>query len=332
MKYLLSAVLIWGVSTSCKLFAESYGQAKSVVKPANTVKAKNGSVPTEINYQGWLGDTTDTMGVTDILGMIFRLYTSSTGGSPIWNESHIAIPVDKGIFNVYLGETNPLPTNIFTGDPLWLEIQVMTDTLSPRKKLVSVGYAIRSENANNAVYADTTNYIAGANVDGEVAQANHADTADYVAGGVSGGMKLNIQSDATEYTTSNLDWTEVKTFNFTPPTDSTVITKLTILCDMKRSGDGITGGSLGMIVNAPNMGDYVFWQTYCRWEQDSIPRYMYGTHFTTYVSPRLPCPCCFTAESSYSIKLYLKAQDDGMGGTGIPHIRNTTLVIEYLER
>ena len=173
-KYLLSAILIWGVSTSCKL------EAKSIVKPVRaTSKAKNGGVPTEINYQGWLGDTTDTTEITDVLGMIFRLYTSSTGGSPIWNESHIAIPVDKGIFNVLLGSVNPIPSNIFTGDPLWLETQVMTDTLSPRKKLVSVGYAIKSEEADHSIHSDTAGYALAADVN--IDSVAYADTAGYAS-------------------------------------------------------------------------------------------------------------------------------------------------------
>lgn len=170
-KYLLSTILIWGVSISCKLFAESYGQAKSVVKsrilPKTTLKAKNGGVPNEINYQGWLGDAIDTTGITDVPGMIFRLYTAPTGGTSVWSETHVAVTVDKGIFNVLLGSVNPIPSNIFTGDPLWLETQVTTDTLSPRKKLVSVGYAIKSEEAEHSIHSDTAGYASSSAPDSD---------------------------------------------------------------------------------------------------------------------------------------------------------------------
>ncbi len=170
----------------------------SKVKSVDMKQSKG--IPHEINYQGWIGDATDTTGITDVPGMIFRLYTASTGGTPVWSETHVAVSVDKGIFNVLLGSVTPLPTDKFTGDHLWLETQVTTDTLSPRKKLVSVGYAIKSEEADHAIhsdtadyalaanvnidsvaYADTAGYVDGANVDGEVAQANNADTAGYAS-------------------------------------------------------------------------------------------------------------------------------------------------------
>ncbi len=331
MKYLLSAILIWGVSVTGNLQAKVVTTPKT--SPEITFKAKNGGVPNEINYQGWLGNATDTIGITDVLGMIFRLYTSSTGGSPIWNEAHIAIPVNKGIFNVYLGETNPLPANIFTGDPLWLEIQVMTDTLSPRKKLVSVGYAIKSENADNATYADTANYITGANVDGKVAQANHADTADYVLTADAGAVKFNVQTDPTEYTTSNTDWTEVMTFSFLPPSDSTVITELTILCDMKGvyTNPMYIGMSIGIVINALTMGDYTFplYQYPYGWVESTVPKHpLWSTSDSTYISPRIHCPCYFTGESSYSIRLYLKANHSSVTA----YLRNTTLAVKYIER
>jgi hypothetical protein len=146
MKHLGIAVLMFVASVSL----HSAQVVKANVIPDNPLKQ---GVPSEINYQGWLGSATDTTAITDVLSMIFRLYTTSTGGTPIWNETHIAIPVAKGIFNVILGSETPLPANIFTGDPLWLETQVMNDTLSPRKKLVSVGYAIKAEKADTAAYA-----------------------------------------------------------------------------------------------------------------------------------------------------------------------------------
>ncbi|MBI4723013.1 MAG: hypothetical protein HY769_08495 [Candidatus Stahlbacteria bacterium] len=133
----------------------------------------------ELNYQGYLASATDTVGITGTPNIIFRLYTTPTGGISIWGESHIAVPVNKGIFNVILGSMSPIPSTIFTGDPLWLETQVVSDTLTPRKKLVSVGYAIKAEMADIATTADTANYVAGANVVGEVSFANRADTASY---------------------------------------------------------------------------------------------------------------------------------------------------------
>jgi len=115
-------------------------------------------VPHEINYQGWLGTVDDTTGVTGTFTMQFRLYTQETGGTAVWEETHSNVNVSNGIFNVILGSVNPIPAEIFTGDALWLEVQVGDEVLAPRKKLVSVGYAIQAENAEHARYADTAGF------------------------------------------------------------------------------------------------------------------------------------------------------------------------------
>lgn len=120
----------------------------------------------EITYQSWLGAASDTTGITDVVDILFRLYDAETGGDLLWSESQAGGVVDRGIFNVILGSVTSIPANIFTGDPLWLETQVETDTLSPRKKLVSVGYAIKAEKADTADYALSANmnYVDSAGV------------------------------------------------------------------------------------------------------------------------------------------------------------------------
>jgi hypothetical protein len=234
-KCLLAGTLLW--ITGVSLHAKS-PVSRVEISPRTTVAKAEKGTPHEINYQGWLGDKGDTAGVTGDLDMTFRLYDARTAGSVLWNETQNAVTVDKGIFNVLLGSGTPIPSSIFTGGPLWLETQVESDTLSPRKKLVSVGYAMKSENADNAIYADTAgyaltadigvvdsanvatnawkwntslwgteypkaniadsaNYVAGANVDGEVAQANKADTAAYAlaTGGVADTANYAKDSD-----------------------------------------------------------------------------------------------------------------------------------------
>ncbi len=167
MRYLLTLGLIClfiGNSQASNLNTENGNASgiqkitsRSSVQPQTTatrelVKA----TPLEMNYQGWLGDATDTAGVTGNIGMIFRLYNTSTAGTELWSETQISVLVVKGIFNVLLGSVTPIPANIFTGTPLWLETQVAGDTLSPRKKIVSVGYAMRAVYADTAAYATAT--------------------------------------------------------------------------------------------------------------------------------------------------------------------------------
>ncbi len=170
------------------------------------------SVPHQINYQGWLGRATDTTGVTGTFDMTFTLYDAETGGTVLWTETHTNVKVTRGVFNVILGSVNPLPADIFTSGSLWLEIKIGDETLLPRKKLVSVGYAIR------AIIADTANYVTGANVMGEVLQANRADTATYadtakyaVVTNInyvdSAGVAHNaIYADTANYAKTDKDW------------------------------------------------------------------------------------------------------------------------------
>jgi hypothetical protein len=320
-------------------------QAKHVLIETKNIKSlsvKSG-VPYEIDYQGWLGAANDTLGITDTLGMAFRLYTASTGGSAVWNEAHIAISVSKGVFNVLLGTDNPIPSSIFSGNPLWLEVQVMTDTLKPRKKLISVGYAIRAENADSAIYADTAGYVLNADeLDGQHASAfaltghthahvdsanyaKKADTANYV---LSGGeaIKFDIQSNLTEYTQSgDSGWKKVMTFNYTPSNDSAIITEISLLCETKTTSGG--GMVIGCVVNASGMGNYTYSSQSFGWVQDSVPKG--SSSFTigaTYKKVRSHYPCFFTGESSYTIKFYIET-----GSMCDTYIKNSTLVIKYLE-
>ncbi len=109
------------------------------------------SVPLEINYQGYLIEN-DSIPVCDTLNMEFKLYTSSSGGSHMWSETHNNVIIDNGIFNVILGSNTSLSPSYFTGNALWLETKIGSIILSPRKKIVTVSYAVRS------LYSDTANY------------------------------------------------------------------------------------------------------------------------------------------------------------------------------
>ena len=122
--------------------------------------AKN--VPQQINYQGYLVNSSDSSAITDSLQMTFAIYANSVGGSPLWSETHPQVVVGNGLFNVLLGSVNPLPDTIFTGQDLWLETTVAGETFSPRKKLVSVPYAFKDDcwtSSGNDCYFDKSGYV-----------------------------------------------------------------------------------------------------------------------------------------------------------------------------
>jgi len=101
-------------------------------------------VPQLINYQGKLtkfnGAPLDTT-----ISMVFSIYADSAGTILKWAETQGAVVVEKGIFNVLLGNVNPIPDTVFSGNIRYLGVKVGGDPeITPRKPMVSVPYAYRS--------------------------------------------------------------------------------------------------------------------------------------------------------------------------------------------
>ncbi len=125
------------------------------------------SVPGQLNYQGQLVNSADSSAVTATLEMTFRLFDSETKGAELWSETHPAVEVTGGLFQVLLGSVTFFPAGLFDGDPMWLQTEVGAEVLSPRKPLSSVAYSQMAGEAGHAATAD---------------QASHADTADVCPG------------------------------------------------------------------------------------------------------------------------------------------------------
>ena len=100
------------------------------------------AVPIQVNQQGRLLDA-DGEGLTGSHQLIFQLYDEQTGGDIQWGES-ITVQFNNGYYSTMLGtdeETNPLDNSIFANYPLYLELKVNGEALSPRHQLTSVPYA-----------------------------------------------------------------------------------------------------------------------------------------------------------------------------------------------
>lgn len=112
-------------------------------------------VPHMINYQGKL--TTAEGGCVDTaVQMTFSIYLDSIGIDPLWTESQPSVRVKEGVFNVLLGSVDSIPESVFTGDIRYLGVKVEDDLeMTPRKAIVSVGYAYRASEADTAQYART---------------------------------------------------------------------------------------------------------------------------------------------------------------------------------
>jgi hypothetical protein len=111
------------------------------------------SVPDQLNYQGFLANAADSAAITATPEMTFRLFDSQTKGAELWSETHPAVEVQGGLFQVLLGSVIPFPDGLFEGFDLWLQTEVGPDVLTPRKPLVSVAYSRKAANADEAATA-----------------------------------------------------------------------------------------------------------------------------------------------------------------------------------
>jgi hypothetical protein len=103
-------------------------------------------IPHMMSYQGVLLDAGQQAVPDGDYALSFAIYSVETGGSPLWTEYHPAVPVRRGIFNVALGESNPIDFHIET--QLWLGISVAAEAELPRMWLAASPYALRAEDAN----------------------------------------------------------------------------------------------------------------------------------------------------------------------------------------
>jgi hypothetical protein len=108
-----------------------------------------GSVPGSLNYQGRL--ERDNAPVTGPVHLYFRVFNSPTANNTsggecgqafqpcLWQSPEVEVQATQGIFSA--GITPPF-TVLAGGQTLYLEVQVESDTLSPREPLNSVAYAM----------------------------------------------------------------------------------------------------------------------------------------------------------------------------------------------
>ena len=103
------------------------------------------ATPGVISYQGTLTDSAGQP-ITDDVDMTFRLYDAPTDGSALWEEAHTAanaVPVQDGLFHVYLGSLTPISSTVWANSPLYVGVQVGSDAeMSPREALGAVPVAM----------------------------------------------------------------------------------------------------------------------------------------------------------------------------------------------
>jgi hypothetical protein len=144
-KHFMTTLAVIAIVLSVASIAMQVRQNASAARLATT------SVPQLINYQGRLTDAAGNP-LTGSYNMTFCLYDVATGGAPLWTESQ-TVSVTYGVFNALLGSINAIPTTVFNNQSLYLGVRVGSDSeMTPRRRVVSAGYAYKAE---EAVDADT---------------------------------------------------------------------------------------------------------------------------------------------------------------------------------
>ncbi len=121
-------------------------KALLILTAALQAHAAYGAVPHHINYQGYLTNN-EGEPYNGVRNFVFGIYSSLTGGTPVWTEMHNDVPVTGGLFNVILGSNSPLDLNF--SQTFYLGIAVQGEILSPRQQLTSVGQAYNAGDVYN---------------------------------------------------------------------------------------------------------------------------------------------------------------------------------------
>jgi len=128
--------------------------------------ASYAAVPQVIPYQGQLNDSTGVP-INGTTNIIFSLYSTATGGTAIWTETHTGVNISKGLFKVDMGSVSGFPVGTFS-TPVWLGVTVGGDgEMSPRTPLNSAPFAL---------HADDADTVGGASVSQLDQSAHVADT------------------------------------------------------------------------------------------------------------------------------------------------------------
>lgn len=150
-------------------------------------------VPRMINYQGIIVDHNTGEPLPGEHTVLFRIYDSASGGTMLWSEEQQVTADEMGVFSAIVGSESEI--DLAFDSPCWLEVEVDTEILSPRRQMVSVPYAFRSAEADDADSlggVHSGDYI----VEGEAAAITSDMIADGPGSGLDADMFDGLDSDA----------------------------------------------------------------------------------------------------------------------------------------
>lgn len=158
---LIVALLVFGITFASVILARS-----AVQTPAGA--------PGTMTHQGYLVESGEPISGT--VNLEFGLYSTSSGGSPLWEETHNTVQISGGYYTVLLGNTSPLDASLFSDPTRYLQVSVDTGSGFvdlPRQAITSVPFAFQAAVADQATEADQAAFADSATT------ASSADTAPW---------------------------------------------------------------------------------------------------------------------------------------------------------
>ncbi len=121
-----------------------------------------------INFQGYLTNQEGAVHEDGVYTLVFSLYETPTGGTPLWTERHETVSVIKGLVNVLLGSMTSFDVpgegmpRVDFSSPNFLGITIDSDNnpvtsdpeMLPRQQIVPAIHAYEADYAKEAKVAD----------------------------------------------------------------------------------------------------------------------------------------------------------------------------------
>jgi hypothetical protein len=161
-------------------------------------------IPHKISYQGKLTDSANGEPEGGNHSMVFRIYDDPDAGSILWFESQTVSADSAGVFSAILGSITPV--DITFDGPVWLEVEVGGEILSPRREIVSVPFALLAEEADSSYHADRAedaHTVDGFNADAFADTSHEHDDRYYTQDFLNAPGTVNAGANP-------VDWTKLK--------------------------------------------------------------------------------------------------------------------------
>lgn len=165
------------------------------------------TLPTKMNFQGRIANSTGAILANGTYNMRFRIWTAASGGTQQWSEDRLVsasqgVTVTNGQFSVQLGSITPLNASVFASNSLYFEVELPTPAsatssspvwtegaMTPRNQLATSAYAYNAETLDG-IDSDSFAQLGAANIFGGSATFSGANSSSKLLVQTNGAVDL----------------------------------------------------------------------------------------------------------------------------------------------